>query len=47
MNPAAFAAPVRVVIEARGMTPIHELTDEELDGLRQYHPARARVGVKP
>ncbi len=43
MNPASFAALVRGGVEARGMPKYPEISDRDLDALRHFLRARARV----
>jgi quinohemoprotein ethanol dehydrogenase len=45
--PASFAAVVRGGQETRGMPKFDELTDREIDALRNYIRARARVVTRP
>jgi len=45
--PASFAALVRGGQETRGMPKFEELTDRELDGLRNYIRERARRVTRP
>ena len=45
--PASFAAVVRGGQETRGMPKFDELTDREIDALRNYIRARARAVTRP
>jgi quinohemoprotein ethanol dehydrogenase len=47
LNPAAFAAVLKGGLEARGMPKFAELTDRELDALRNYIRYRARLATRP
>jgi quinohemoprotein ethanol dehydrogenase len=47
LNPASFATVVRGGLETRGMPRYDELSDHELDALRQYIRARARKVTRP
>ena len=47
LNAALFSLTVRTGIEAKGMPKFTELTDHELDALRNYIRYRARLATRP
>jgi quinohemoprotein ethanol dehydrogenase len=47
LNAALFSLTVRTGIEAKGMPKFAELTDHELDALRNYIRYRARLATRP
>jgi quinohemoprotein ethanol dehydrogenase len=47
LNAATFASTVRTGLEARGMPRFEELTDRELEALRNYIRYRARLVTRP
>ncbi|MEJ0088041.1 MAG: PQQ-dependent dehydrogenase, methanol/ethanol family [Pseudomonadota bacterium] len=47
LNPASFATVVKGGLESRGMPKFGELSDRELDALRNYVRYRARLATRP